>query len=55
MRMDYFYGDGYGIVKRVPPRPFAIPNQNTGKLDYFDVLTNIIELSYSNGNNVILF
>jgi len=30
-------------------------NENTGNLDYFGVLTNIIELNYSGKNNVVLF
>jgi len=30
-------------------------NENTGNLDYFGVLTDITELGYSGGNNVILF
>ena len=29
-------------------------DENTGNLDYFSVLTDIIEFSYLNGNNVIL-
>jgi len=29
--------------------------ENRGNLDYFGVLTDIIELSYSGGNNVVLF
>ncbi|XP_061358748.1 uncharacterized protein LOC133302941 [Gastrolobium bilobum] len=30
-------------------------DNNTGNLDYFGVLTDIVELMYSSGNNVILF
>jgi len=30
-------------------------DENTSNLNYFGVLTDIIELSYSGGNNVILF
>jgi len=30
-------------------------DENTGNLDYFGVLTYIIELGYSGGNNVVLF
>jgi len=30
-------------------------DENTGNLDYFGVLTDIIELGYSSGNNVVLF
>jgi len=30
-------------------------DENAGYLDYFGVLTYIIELSYSGGNNVVLF
>jgi len=29
--------------------------ENTGNLDYFGFLKNIIKLSYSDGNNVVLF
>jgi len=30
-------------------------DENVGNLDYFGVLTGIIKLSYSGGNNVVLF
>jgi len=30
-------------------------DENAGNLDYFGILTDIIELIYSGGNNVILF
>ena len=30
-------------------------DDNTGNLDYFGVLRDIIKLSYSGGNNVVLF
>ena len=30
-------------------------DDNAGNLNYFGILTNIIELIYSGGNNVILF
>jgi len=34
---------------------FIRGDENTGNIYYFDVLTDIIELSYLNENNVILF
>jgi len=30
-------------------------DENIGNLDYFGVMTNIIKLSYSGKNNVVLF
>jgi len=35
--------------------PIFKGDENTGNLDYFGVLIDIIELNYFGGNNVVLF
>jgi len=38
--MNFFYGDGYGIMKPSPPRPVAIPRNHTPEEKYIILYEN---------------